>query len=138
MLEDVRDGTQVMVQPDFFSSKGGVVKLPEKNSGYRNYNEITVEFPDESSQTMFHLSGNASHIFPGQVLRAGEYIGRMGGMSIGGDPLPEHLHHEVTNMYGVLLDTASMRKMYMPEKDLEGNKWECRGYCDNPALLPKK
>jgi len=23
---------------------------------------------------------------------------------------------------------------YMPEKDLDGNRWICTGYCNNPTL----
>ena len=78
----------------------------------------------------YHASGNASYVFPGQVMRAGEYIGRIGGM--GKPPLPTHLHQEYYRSGSVKpLDTSEIIQTYAPEVNKDGERWVCRGdFCN--------
>ena len=113
--------------PDFFSSKAGRVIMPKNDNLL--YNPIIVEFADGSSQKTYHGSGNASYIFEGQVLKAGEYIGRIGAMP----NLPTHIHQEYRNSSGDTMDTNQIVSQFMP------NDFRCRNnYCKNPTIIEEK
>ncbi|PJZ57697.1 hypothetical protein CH367_09740 [Leptospira barantonii] len=88
---------------DIFSSRPGQIRFNDNGR-----NGLGVNFEGRESQLTLHTSGNASYIFPGQVVRGGEYLGRRGGM-INYD---DHLHQEYRGSNGQLLNTRQIMDTY--------------------------
>ncbi|HMZ62167.1 MAG TPA: hypothetical protein PL048_25575, partial [Leptospiraceae bacterium] len=64
--------------------------------------------------------------FDGQVLKDGEYIGRIGGMH----NFERHIHQEYRDSKGNVLDTNKIVSQFMPDK------FQClNAYCHNPTKI---
>ncbi len=110
---------------DIFASKTGRIKM---DSNELHYNGINVQFQEGGYQKTYHASGNASYIFPGQVVRAGEYLARRGAIGVTDD----HLHQEYYNPNSSdPLNTRQILQAYAPKVNKDGERWECRGdFCN--------
>lgn len=95
--------------------KGEIVKVANQANGAGNYLRIRYDRPDGKSYQVTYMHLDSINVKEGDKVNAGEIIGKTG--KSGGKDMPAHLHMEVRDEKGNLIDPKS----YLAEIAVRGD-----------------